>query len=141
MTNISKQPLSPEQEQLITQQISVLFTDKSTAETSAILKSLLGPEEHLMIAKRFAIIVMLWKQYTMYAIAQKLHVSSSTVARIETKYQQGKYTNITTLLNKPTLSIIDILESIDSILHLGGILPHYGQTYKSEAYKRSKANK
>lgn len=137
MTNVSKYPLSPKEQSVITQQICSLLAEKSVAGTSSILKSLLGPEEFLMIAKRFAIIVMLWKKHSMYEIAQKLHVSSSTVARIEQKYRLGKYVHITKLLNKPTLSIIDILESIDSILHLGGILPHYGHTHKSEAYKRS----
>lgn len=138
MTNVSKQPLSPEQQTQITRQISALLADKTAAGTNTILNNLLGPEEQLMIAKRFAIIVMLWKQHSMYEIAQKLHVSTSTVARIEQKYQQGKYADITKLFHKPSVSITDILEGLDAILHLGGILPHYGNSHNTEKLKTRK---
>lgn len=141
MPKTSHIPLPPLDEQNLFVQLARLFTNKTTLDTEALLNELLGREEKLMLSKRFAIIALLWKKQTLYSIAKKLHVSSSTVARIHDRYHLGIYDHILDSFEKPTPAIIEILETIDGILHLGGLLPHYGQTHRSEAYHKAKAAK
>lgn len=138
MTNISKQKLTPKEEQKLFTQLSKLLTVNSPTTTHRLLDELLGYEEKMMIAKRFAIIALLWQKQSIYSIAQKLHVSTSTVKRIQIDYKIGRYKYILGLLGEPNISFVGILNTIDNILHLGGIMPHYGQTHASEAYKRNK---
>lgn len=138
MTNISKQALNTKQEQVLFKQISSLFADKSASEIHKLLSDLLGLEEKIMLAKRLAIIILLDRQKTSYFIASTLHVSSATVTRIDALYKNGEYVHIASLFRKKTISINTILENLDTILHLGGILPHYGQTHRSEAFKKQK---
>lgn len=141
MPKTSKVPLPPQAELDLFIQLARLFTDKTVTDTEAILNELLGREEKMMLAKRFAIIALLWQKQSLYSIAQKLHVSSSTVARINTRYRLEKYDHILDSFEKPTPAILSILATIDDILHLGGALPHYGQTHRSEAYHKAQAAK
>jgi uncharacterized protein YerC len=138
MTNISKQKLDPAQEQLLFSQLAGLLNVHSKKVTETILSELLGYEEKIMVTKRFAIVALIWKKESVYSIAKKLHVSTSTVARVESDYANGRYKTICKLLKKPSVSFVAILNTIDNILHLGGIMPHYGQTHASEAYKRAR---
>lgn len=136
MVQISKSPLSKSDEMVLFIQLTQLFSKKSDIEVQGILSNLLGYEEKLMLAKRFAIVVLLWKKQSIYSIAKIVHVSTSTVARIHQNYHAGAYINIIEALDTRNPSIVAILKSIDDVLHLGGILPHYGQTHRSEMYKR-----
>jgi len=138
MTNISKDPLTPEQEQDLFTQMSALFAGKSKPNIQNLLSDLLGHEEQVMLAKRLAIIIMLERKQTAYFIGTTLHVSPATVTRINSLRKAGYYEHITKLCNTKSITVITILEGIDSILHLGGILPHYGHTHKSEAYKKAR---
>ncbi len=139
MPKVSKERLSQQDEEDLFIQLTRLFSNKSDGETLVILSDLLGYEEKLMLAKRFAVITLLWKKQTLYSISKKLHVSTSTVARIQANYRGGLYASIIEVLDKSGPSIIQILTTIDDILHLGGILPHYGETHASELYKRDRA--
>jgi uncharacterized protein YerC len=137
MTNVSKNPLTKDQEERLFAQLGVLFGKKTTGQAQQIFSELLGTEEKIMLAKRLAIIIMLSRQQTIYFISNTLHVSSSTVGRIQECMEQGQFNNILLTFKKPTPAIKTIIESIDDILHLGGVLPHYGQTHKSEAYRKN----
>ncbi len=139
MPKVSKVPLAQQDETALFIQLTKLFSKKSDLETQGILGDLLGYEEKLMFAKRFAIIAMLWKKQSLYSIAQKLHVSSSTVARIQMNYKRDAYSSIIETLDHRSASIMEILKALDEVLHLGGILPHYGETHASELYKKDQA--
>jgi uncharacterized protein YerC len=138
MPKVSKERLPQQDETSLFIQLTRLFSNKSDIETQGILSDLLGYEEKLMLAKRFAVIVMLWKKQSLYSISKKLHVSTSTVARIQDNYKQGLYASIIEALDTSGPSVMQILKTIDGILHLGGILPHYGETHASELYKRDR---
>jgi len=141
MTNISKKALSQKQQDILTGQFFNFITNKSANRVEPVLMNLMGYEEKMMFVKRFAIIVMLWKKFTMYEIAKKLSVSTSTVSRIERAYRKDQYAEIIKILENKGVSILAILEGIDSALHLGGILPHYGMTHKMEDYKKFQEEK
>ena len=144
MTNISKIPLDQEQEQKLFEQLGTLFHNKGASLNNQILAELLGDEEKVMIAKRLAIIVLLYRKQSLYFIAQTLHVSPATVSRVATLMTVGRYKNICNEFSSRTTKVLNILEAIDSILHLGGILPHYGIPASTEGYReyqKSKRNK
>jgi hypothetical protein len=92
--------------------------------TGHFLGELLGPEERLTFAKRFATIVLLSNGISEYKTAQVLKLSPTTTGKIGFEIQRGTYTGIIRLLQKNKRNYLDILNTIDSILHLGGILPH-----------------
>ncbi len=141
MTNISKSPLTTKQEKELFDQLGILFSDRSASTAQGLFNDLLGPEEKIMLAKRLAIIILLYKRQSLYFIAQHLHVSPATVARQLNLLKQNQYEHIIQTLAKPTPSIIKVIQAIDDILHLGGILPHYGETHRSEAFKKAREAK
>ncbi len=135
MTNISKSPLDKVQEQKLFEQLGNLISQKTPQETNFLLAELLGEEEKIMLAKRLAIIVLLYRKQTLYFIAHSLHVSPATVSRIAALLNTGRYKLICKSFDSRTKKVLDMLEAIDSILHLGGLLPHYGMTPNMEDYK------
>jgi len=138
MAHVSKTPLDSKQEADLFMQLAKLFANKNLDETQKLFADLLGTEEQIMLAKRLAIVAMLSTGQTIYFIANTLHVSSSTVKRIHFLMEDGKYLSLAKIFkNKKSF---DLLQAIDDILHLGGILPHYGQTHKSEEYKKHMRN-
>ena len=75
--------------------------------------------EKIMFAKRLAVIAMLSKDLSTYAIAEALCMSPSTVERMSLNYENGKYASI----ERYALGKKDIWEIIESILTVGGIMP------------------
>jgi hypothetical protein len=128
MTNISKKMLSVDQTTLLFSQLASLFANKPKAKIEKITHELLGPEEQIMLAKRFVAILLIHREQTPYFIASTLYLSQSTVGKLLERYDAGKYKYILEAVDKPTPEIATLLKTIDSILHLGGILPHYGQS-------------
>ena len=78
-----------------------------------------------MIAKRFAIIIMLTESYSGYQISKKLKVSSATVESTRAKLDNGAYDHILTQLCANKKDYLKFWEVLDNALHLGGVMPHY----------------
>ncbi len=125
MVRLNKNLLSTNQlEELFIQFTHVAHT-KSALETGLILQEVLGKEERVMVAKRIAIIVLIAEGRSLYNIANVLKVSPATAEKIKKNLDSGSYDSILKKLGKSKKSYFEILNTIDSILHLGGILPHY----------------
>jgi uncharacterized protein YerC len=60
-------------------------------KTTLVVNELLTKTEKLMLSKRLAIIVLIDKGETIYAIENSLKVSPSTVARISKNYEAGEF--------------------------------------------------
>jgi len=134
MTNISKRPLDPEvSKQLFTQLCSVLG-QLDRAKVSDFLADLLGPEERLMLAKRLAAILMLEHGYSIYKTSESLAISTSTAKSIQRRLQSGSYDHLLKALvrKKNRHILLELLEAVDDILHLGGLLPHYNGPDRSK---------
>ncbi|MEY3784238.1 MAG: Trp repressor protein [Candidatus Parcubacteria bacterium] len=125
MTNVSKKQLPPPELSVLFLQLNTIIGKLDQLAANDFLNDLLGEEERIMIAKRFAIIIMLTESYSAYRISQKLRVSTATVSAINTKYQHGEYDRLLSQLSHNKQAYKNIWETLDSILHLGGILPHY----------------
>jgi len=112
-------------------QLDALFTQMSSAigklsknEIGYFLSELLGEEERVMLAKRLAIIILLQEGNTLYSIAQILKVSPTTAEKIKYKLDKGEYSHVVSALHRSKREYLVILDTLDSILHLGGLLPH-----------------
>ena len=125
MPNISKRRLEKEQLEKLFSHWYTHVAGLDIEGTEQFFSALLGPEEQIMLAKRFAAIVMLMQGRSGYKIWNDLDLSPSTVENIKEKYKAGQYDSIRIEMEKRGIGVLDILETIDSILHLGGILPRY----------------
>lgn len=78
-----------------------------------------------MLAKRLAIIVMVFEGHSLYKVAQTLHVSTATADKVKRRMRRHGYDRIISHLKKDTRNYMAVLTIIDSVLHLGGALPRY----------------
>lgn len=124
MTRISKNALPNDELNALFRQLSSGLSKLPSKQIDCFLSELLGPEERIMIAKRLAATIMLINGHTLYGTAQTLHLSTSTVSRIDKNLSEGEYEFITKVLKKDKKTFTEFLEILDTILHVGGIMPH-----------------
>lgn len=134
MTNISKKSLSKEKEEGLFKQLAKVFTHQNDQIVEGVLSELLGYEERIMIAKRFAAILLIHHKQSPYFIAHTLALSPTTVGTLLDRYERGEFSHLVTLYKKPTPALFEIFETIDSMLHLGGLLPRY-KAYTKKSLK------
>ena len=125
MVRVNKNLLPPKDlERLFTQLGDTLAKlDKSTAKV--FLSEILGYEQRITVAKRLAAIVLLVEGYSEYKTAKLLKLSPTTTKKIATKITNGGFAGVLKILGKNKKDYFKILDTLDNILHLGGILPHY----------------
>jgi uncharacterized protein YerC len=136
MVHISKNVLSEKQLKGLFQQLHAVLGKLKAEEIGSFLDCFLGPEEKIVLAKRLAAIIMLAHYQSTHKVVNTLHISSSTADLIRRRLAEGTYDPLLRTLREKKKRYIEVLETIDSILHLGGLLPHYGQTPQSEAWRR-----
>ena len=125
MTRIPKKNLDEQQITTLFTQLNTVIANLNQTQANQFLFELLVPEERIMIAKRLAAIILLLEGRSRYFVAQTLHMSQSTITILHSKIKTNQYTEMTRLLGKNKKNYFAILDTLDSILHLGGILPHY----------------
>ncbi len=125
MVYINRHELTKKDLDLLFLQFDTLLGKLNQKAIHTFLSELLGREERIMLAKRFAAIILLVESTSEYKTAQLLKLSPTTTGKIASEIEHGTYSGIVTLLQKNKRDYLKILETIDSILHLGGILPHY----------------
>lgn len=98
-----------------------------------VLSELLGQEEQIMIAKRLTTAVLLVEGTSRYKVGKILKLSQSTVEHIAQQLKQGHFDYTLQKISRSKKDYFAFLDALDSILHLGGILPHYNglSRYKS----------
>lgn len=80
-----------------------------------------------MLAKRLAVAVMVQEGYSLYRISNTLKVSPATAEKIKESIERNEYQHILSVLKKDKANYAIILEVIESILTVGGIMPRYGK--------------
>lgn len=125
MVRLNKCALEPNQINDLLSELAKVLSPKQSARAYAICSEILGKEEQIMVAKRLAAIVLLLEDFSCYKISRTLKLSESTVSQISHKLTEGEYETIVQSLGKSKTDYFAILNAIDSVLHLGGILPHY----------------
>lgn len=124
MVNLNRHPLSEEDQGDLLYQFDTVISKLDLDASSLFLNELLGKEERLTIAKRLAAIVLIHEGYSEYKAALVLKLSPTTTGIIASKIESGGYDGIISLLKKKKKNYLELLDTLDSILHLGGILPH-----------------
>lgn len=123
MVRVNKNKLPKNDQDNLFRQLNVILGKLSTSNADIFVQELLGPEERLTIAKRLAVIVMLQEGYSLYRISDTLKISSSTADRIFDNLEDGHYEGLTSLLRQNKTDYASILNVIESIFTVGGIMP------------------
>ena len=125
MVRLNKSKLSNTQLNKLSKQFTQLIASSKEDQTITVFDSLLGKEEKIMIIKRLAVIILLVEGKTLYSISRAVKVSPATAKKLKLDIERGKYDELLRVIGKNKKEYFSILETIDNILHLGGILPHY----------------
>ena len=125
MVRVNKAKLSNKQQTALFNQMNHVLSKLNEKQTGLFLSELLGEEERIILAKRLAVIILLLEGRSLYNISALLKISPTTADNINQKLKAGTYDQLINLLGQNKTDYFSILEAIDTILHLGGILPHY----------------
>lgn len=125
MVHLNRNTLSEQQLNNLYLQFSSTVAPHNHQHAERILTELLGQEERVMIAKRLAVAVLLVEGTSKYKISRVLKLSESTIEKIAQKLKQGRFDYTLNKVSKTKKDYFAFLSTLDSILHLGGILPHY----------------
>jgi hypothetical protein len=125
MVRLNRNQLSADKLDALFTQLNTTLGPLSATQTGHFLSDLLGKEERIMLAKRLAIIVLLVEGTSLYRIARILKVSPSTAETIRRRLVRGRYSGILGILSKNKNAYASILDTLDAILQLGGLLPRY----------------
>lgn len=120
MPHISKRKLNKLYfNKLVSELIKSLEKSFKKGKTKPVFYEFFTYTERAMLAKRLAVIAMLSRGVSNYAISEVLNMSPSTVDRMSLKYERGKYDAIISY----ALGKKDVWEIINSILTVGGFMP------------------
>ncbi len=125
MVHLNQNNLSKKQLDDLFTQLSSTIAPADQQRAGCILTELLGIEERIMIAKRLAAVGLLAEGASQYKIGNLLKLSQSTIAHINEKLESGQYNVTLKNVSKTKKDYFTFLNTLDNILHLGGILPHY----------------
>lgn len=98
MARTSKRSLKPEEVHALHTELITFLAAVPDSQLEHVLRELLGPEEQLVLAKRFAAIRMCSQECAAPRIHKALAMSPATAHSIKNAYEEGRYTTIGTLL-------------------------------------------
>jgi hypothetical protein len=123
MTRLNRNELTPSELSSLLSHFDHTLSKLNESGMHTVLAELLGREERVMLAKRLTAIVLLYEGYSRYRVSRLLKLSETTTSTILKRIDEGSYDGIIRLLTRKKLAYDDLLNTIFSILHLGGILP------------------
>ena len=124
MARVSKQTLTQQQESELAHQLTEVVGRLNSDLAQKFVTEFFGKEEKLMLAKRLAIIALLSEGRPIHRIATYLHVSESTVAKLYERYERHEFDYTIKALTKNKKDYTEFIAILDSILTVGGIMPH-----------------
>jgi hypothetical protein len=124
MVRVNRNELSQKELAPLLRRFDATLAKLDSRGTTLLLDELLGKEERLTFAKRLAAIVLIIEGYSEYKTSRLLKLSPTTTGIVAQKIKAGGYTRTISLLRKKKSDYLTLLETIDSILHLGGFLKH-----------------
>ncbi len=125
MVHLNKNQLTQKQLDQLFAQMGQTLGKLKIVQSELFLTELLGKEERIMLAKRLATIILLTEGKSLYSISRILKISPSTANSLKQELEKGAYTQILSSIGKSKKNYFEFLNTLDNILHLGGILPHY----------------
>jgi len=125
MTNISKQSLPIHLKKQLYAQFTKLFVSANERKLAALFDVVFTESEKIMFIKRIAIILMLSRGVSIYAIAKSLKVTEVTVRTHRDKFLVGDYQVITGIIKQKSFNINDFIRLAEILLQAG--MPNYGR--------------
>src|SRR3989338_7823142 len=98
MPHVSRKTLTGRQRAALVSEFS--RTMKKSGHRERVLQGLLTATEALMLAKRFAAIVMLAREVPPYRIHRSLGITQTTVARLARAHDRGAYSEIAAFVER-----------------------------------------
>ena len=113
MPHISSKRLKDAEEKILKSRLmEILQIIGRNRRAKYALYDLLSDTEMIMLAKRLSIIYLINKEISTLDISEALNVSSSTVQKMEKKFDRGGYENLRRILPKLELSLVGAIEVI-----------------------------
>ena len=131
MVRVSVENLSEQQLRELDDQLVQAFTDCSGKQVGDLLLILLGREERIMLAKRYAAILLLQKGHSIRQVGRSLDMGIATASRIRADLETGRYRPLVTVFEESKLDLDTVLSGLEKVLRLGGALPMYGDSLSS----------
>jgi len=125
MVHISKDKLGEKVSIQLFNELVSFISPKNTTAAKGILGDLFTQTEKVMMAKRLAAIFMISEKISLYKIATRLKLSTSTVKRMYTNYSNGEYDELLRELNKRKIEKEKFWELIELIARAG--MPSMGK--------------
>ncbi len=119
MTNVSKRKLPDAQFAALFNQLIKVTSSLETTEAANFYDSLLGPEEKIMLVKRFAAVVMFKEGNTPYRVSQLLLISPSTAEKIHFDYEMGRYRGMVKYVKKKKTEYKKFWMILEKVLEAG----------------------
>ena len=135
MPHVSKKKLDSQTlDKLFDQLIGLLKHAQDKKKFPSVLEELLTDTEKIMLAKRLAIVLLLFGEIPQHRIAEALLVSPTTVTKFSLWIEIGKYNSIKNISTKEK---IDLEKIIWLLLTAGGVLPPRtgGRYWRKKGYK------
>ncbi len=111
MPHISSKKLSRENlDRLYREFANALQKSEKKSQMAFFLNDFLTHTEKIMLAKRFAVIYLLYQDVPASYISESLHMSPATIARMSVRYENGKYSSLLKAVKDQ--NIWEILEKI-----------------------------
>lgn len=135
MAHLSKQQLKKAHIEQLFDQLNGIIGKLDYRGSEDFFSELLGKEERIMLTKRFAAIVMLMEENSIYRTSQLLLMSPSTVERIKLDLELGRYDTIARLLRKNKQDYEKFWNTLEIILRAG--MPPRGRGRWKSVFKQS----
>ncbi len=121
MPHVSKRKLDPRTfNKIFDQLIGLLKHAQDKKKFLPVLEELLTDTEKIMLAKRLAIILLLFGEIPQHRISEALLISPTTVLKFSLQIENGKFNSIKNISIREK---IDLEKVVWLLLTAGGILP------------------
>lgn len=135
MPHVSKRKLDEvTQDKIFRKLVVILERAHNLRKSVPVLDELLTETERIMLAKRLAVVMMLFGDTPQHKIAEALYVSPTTVSKISLQIERGAYSSIKSLSKSER---VDLEKAVWLLLTAGGILPPRagGRYWRRKGYK------
>lgn len=116
MTNINKNALSDKEFSKLFIHFEKALATLDQNNAGLFISDLLGPEEKIMIVKRFSAVAMFIEKNSVYTVWQALKISPSTASKIKSDFDKGKYDNLIKIFRKNKTSYVEFWKTLEIIL-------------------------
>ena len=133
MTNISKNKIPDKSLRQIKKYFKKLLNNNDAIDSGVVWEELFTDTEQIMFAKRVAIVMMLYQKCSYYEISESLYVSTDTIKKWNTKFQNGDLDTLVKRINRSG-DLEYMIDMIEIIMRMG-MPPRGGRDRYSKTFR------